>query len=215
LGASEVLFGGQTMNPSTQELLAAIRRVETDQVLILPNNSNIILAAQQAQALAGKQARLVATRTVPQGIAAVLSFNYQADLETNARRMAEAAQKVDTIEITRSVRDTVFNGFCINTGDVIGLLNDNLVSVGQDYDEVTLNVLAGLGNGAGHLSQAGALGLDGSAREYELVTIYFGKDCPDRQARSLAHKISEVCPGVAVEVHQGGQPHYHYILSLE
>ena len=218
LGASRVLPGGQTMNPSTQELLEAVNRLEADDVLILPNNSNVILAAQQAQNLASKNVRVVATKTIPQGIAALLSFNYQADLETNVRLLLEASQKVDTVEITRSVRDTYFSGFSITTGDIIGLLNETLVSVGQDYDQVALDVLSRLGqNGAGPVSQPGHVPPDFTrlAGKYELITIYFGQDCTERQARRLADKINDLCPDVLVEVHEGGQLFYPYIISLE
>jgi dihydroxyacetone kinase-like predicted kinase len=218
LGASLVLPGGQTMNPSTQELLEAVNQLETDNVLILPNNSNVILAAQQAQNLASKNVRVVATKTIPQGIAALLSFNYQADLETNARLLWEASQKVDTVEITRSVRDTRFSGLAINSGDIIGLLNETLVSVGQDYDQVALDVLARLGqNGAGPAPQPDFSPPDFSrlAGKYELITIYFGQDLTERQARRLADKICDACPDVAVEIHEGGQLFYPYIISLE
>lgn len=218
LGAGLVLPGGQTMNPSTQELLEAIDRLETDNVLILPNNSNVILAAQQAQNLASKNVRVVATKTIPQGIAALLSFNYQADLETNARLLWEASQRVDTVEITRSVRDTRFNGLAIHSGDIIGLLNETLVSVGQDYDHVALDVLSRLGqNGAGPVRQPDYYPPDFSrlAGKYELITIYFGQDRTERQAQRLADKICDACPDVLVEIHEGGQLFYPYIISLE
>lgn len=198
LGANQILAGGQTMNPSTQELLDAVNQVKADKVLILPNNSNVILAAQQAQSLAEKQISVVSTRTLPQGIAALLSFNYQADLETNARRMLEAAQQVVTIEVTQAVRDTRYNGFRVKTGDVIGLFNSELVSVGQDEHQVVLDILS-------------KIDID----PFEIVTIYFGQNNSQSQAESLADKIKGLCPDMEVEVHDGGQPHYHYIISLE
>ncbi|MFN8453752.1 MAG: DAK2 domain-containing protein [Anaerolineae bacterium] len=198
LGASRIVFGGQTMNPSPQELLEAIEQVHGHEVLLLPNNSNVILAAQQAQKLAAKKVQVVPTKTIPQGIAALLSFNFQGDLESNAQRMLAAAQQVHTVEITRAVRETQFNGFQIKSGDVMGLFDDELVSVGQAYDEVALETLAKV---------------DLTAQE--LITIYFGQDSSAAHAQVLAAKITEQYPELEVEAHEGGQPFYYYIISLE
>jgi hypothetical protein len=198
LGANQIVSGGQTMNPSPQELLEAVERFHGNDVLILPNNSNVILAAQQAQKLSPKNVRVVPTKTIPQGIAALLSLNYQSDLEANAERMLAAAQQVQTVEITRAVRDTTLSGFQIKSGDVMGLLNDELVSVGQDYDAVTLDVLAKVETGS-----------------HEVITIYFGQECLPARAGALADKIEALYPELEVEVHDGGQPFYHYIISLE
>lgn len=198
LGANQIVFGGQTMNPSPQELLEAIGKIHGDEVLLLPNNSNVILAAQQAQKLSAKNVRVVPTKTIPQGIAALLSLNYQSDLEANAERMFKAAQQVQTVEITQAVRDTTFNGFQIKSGDIMGLLNDELVGVGQDYDEVTLEVLAEV-----------------EADAHEVITIYFGQECSAVQAEALAAKIKTLYPELEIEVHAGEQPYYHYIISLE
>lgn len=198
LGAGQIVFGGQTMNPSLQELLEAINQAPVADVLVLPNNSNVILAARQAQKLSPKNVRVVPTKTIPQGIAALLTFNYQADLETNARRMLAAAQQVQTVEIIQAVRDTNLNGFQIRSGDVMGLFNDELVSVGQDDDEVALDVLAKV-----------------NAFEHELLTVYFGQDSSAEQAGALADKIRASYPHLEVEIHEGGQPYYTYIISLE
>ncbi|MFC1974875.1 DAK2 domain-containing protein [Chloroflexota bacterium] len=198
LGVSQILSGGQTKNPSVEELLAAVNQVQADSVLILPNNPNVILAAQQSQSLTKKNVAVLSTQTIPQGIAALLSFNYQTDLETNVRRMSAAARQVQTIEVTQVVRDSDFNGFNIKTGDVIGLLDNQLVSAGQDYDDVSLDVFSQMDIDA-----------------YEIVTIYFGQDSSSGQANALARKISELYPDLEVEVHEGGQPHYQYIISLE
>ncbi|MBE7549631.1 MAG: DAK2 domain-containing protein [Anaerolineales bacterium] len=198
LGANQIVLGGQTMNPSPQELLDAVAKIHGPDVLILPNNGNVVLAAQQAQKLADKNVRVVPTKTIPQGIAALLSLNYQADLEANAERMLSAARQVQTVEITRAVRDTSLSGFHIKLGDVMGLLNDELVSVGQDDDEVTLDVLAKV-----------------EAGTHEIITIYFGQECLAARAGTLAEKIRALYPELEVEVHDGGQPYYHYIISLE
>jgi hypothetical protein len=198
LGATQIVFGGQTMNPSPQELLEAINQVSVEHILILPNNSNVILAAQQAQKLSAKNVQVVPTKTIPQGIAALLSFNYQTDLETSAQRMLHAAHQIHTIEITQAARDTSLSGFQIRTGDVMGLFNDELVSVGYHYDEVALDVLAKV-----------------APSDYEVVTIYFGHDSSVEQANTLAEQINTRYPELEVEVHDGGQPYYYYIISLE
>lgn len=198
LGANQIVLGGQTMNPSPQELLDAVAKIHGPDVLILPNNGNVVMAAQQAQKLADKNVRVVPTKTIPQGIAALLSLNYQVDLEANAERMLSAAQQVQTVEITRAVRDTSLSGFHIKSGDVMGLLNDELVSVGRDDDEVTLDVLAKV-----------------EAGTHEIITIYFGQECSPAKAGTLAEKIRALYPELEVEVHDGGQPYYHYIISLE
>jgi dihydroxyacetone kinase-like predicted kinase len=183
---------------SSQELLAAVDQIKAADVLILPNNGNVILAAQQAAQLSGKRVKVIPTKTVPQGIAALLSFNDQADLETNFHRMVEAAQQVKTIEITRSVRPVLVNGLEIRPGDVIGLLDNQLLSCGPAADETALDILAKL-----------------DVDPYEICTIYFGRDSSWKQARNLAGKIQGCYASLAVEIYDGGQPHYDYIISLE
>ena len=198
LGASRVLSGGQTMNPSPREIVEVINQVEADNVLVLPNNTNVILAAQQAQALSRKNVKVIPAQTIPQGIAALLSFNQQADLDTNSDRMRSAAQQVQTLEVTRAVRDAGFNGFSIQAGDVMALLDGKLAGVGQNYEEVILELLSQI-----------------KGDEYEIITIYFGQESSAEQAEALAHKINRLYPGIELEIHEGGQPHYHYIISLE
>jgi DAK2 domain fusion protein YloV len=198
LGAGAIVRGGQTMNPSTQEILTAIEGVDADKVLVLPNNSNVILSARQASGLSKKQVRVVPTKTIPQGISALLALNYQADLETNAERMTEATSEIQTVEVTRAVRSTQVNGVEVTEGDVIGLLNDQLVAAGTDYTAVVLDVLAQV-----------------SAENYEIATIYFGQDAAQNEANDLAAQIVARYPDLEIEVLEGGQAHYRYILSLE
>jgi len=198
LGASAIIHGGQTMNPSTQEILNAILGVATEEVLVLPNNSNVVLAARQASELSSKNVIVVPTKTVPQGISALLAFNYQADIQTNAERMTLAAGEIETIEVTRAVRSTQINGIDVTEGDVIGLLNDELVAAGEDYTAVIFDVL----------SQA-------CAEDYEVATIYYGHEATPDEAEALADQLSQRYPNLEIEVHEGGQPHYHHILSLE
>ncbi len=198
LGAGHVLAGGQSQNPSTEELLTAINQVSSPEVLILPNNQNLILTAQQAKILARKRVEVVPTKTVPQGVAALLAFNTQANLDTNARRMFEASQQVQTIEVTHAVHTRAFSPFNIKVGDVMGLLNGELVSVGKTYKGVVLDSLSKI-----------------EIELYEIMTIYFGKESSSAQAKALAHTINELNLNLEVEVYEGGQPHYHYIISLE
>lgn len=198
LGASAIVPGGQTMNPSTEELLAAVERVAADHVLILPNNGNVILTAQQVEKFSQKMITVVPTRTIPQGIGALVAFNFQADAATNAPRMLEAARKIQTIEVTRAVRATRLNGVEVAEGNAIGLLNEELVSSSPDLETVVIEALS-------HLPSA----------EYEVADIYFGADVTAAEASALANRIREIIPGLEIEIHSGGQAHYPYIISLE
>ena len=186
------------MNPSTQEILDAIQSVAAQEVLVLPNNANIVLAARQASELSSKNVVVVPTKTIPQGVSALLAFNYQVDIETNAERMVQAASEIETVEVTRAVRSTQIDGIDVTEGDVIGLLNDRLVAAGEDYTDVILDVL----------SRA-------STRDYEVATIYYGEDATLEEANALAAQIMEKYPDLDVEVHEGSQAHYRHILSLE
>jgi dihydroxyacetone kinase-like predicted kinase len=197
-GASAIVRGGQTMNPSTQEILEAIESVNAQKVLVLPNNSNVILAARQAADLSRKQVIVVPTKTIPQGISAMIAFNYQADLQTNAEIMEQRASDPYTIEVTYAVRSTHVNGLDVKEGDVIGLLDDQLVAAGQDYAAVVLDVLERV-----------------STEEYDVVTIYFGQDATQEEANALADRIVRTYPNLEKEVHEGGQAHYRHIISLE
>jgi DAK2 domain fusion protein YloV len=198
MGVSRVVPGGQTMNPSIQEILSAIEATRAEKVLVLPNNSNVIAAAEQACQLSSKQAFVVPTRSIPQGIAALLDFNYQADLETNLMRMQRGAAGVRTIEITRAVRASQANGMKVAQGDVIGLLDETLVASGKDVTAVTLQALE-----------------RAMTVERSIVTIYFGQDVELAAATELAKAIQARYPHLSVETHNGGQPHYYYIISLE
>jgi len=198
LGVDVVVHGGQTMNPSTQDILRAIESAPCDKVIVLPNNGNIILAARQAQELSSKHVVVVPTKTVPQGIAALMSFNYQADLEANFELMSNATSQVQTIEITRAVRSAQVNGLEIADGQFIGLQNGNLVTVGEDILSVVQELLARI-----------------DAADYEIMTIYYGEDIPPDQANELAETIVERYPDLETEVLDGGQAHYHFIISIE
>jgi uncharacterized protein len=198
MGATALVEGGQTMNPSTEELLRAVEALPQREVIILPNNGNIVMAAKQTQSLSDKRVVVVPTDTLPQGMAALVAFNYEADIETNARAMEQAARQIETGEITTAVRDVNMNGVTVRTGDVIGLHNGALVLSGHSEEEVAGRLLARM--------QAG---------EHELITIYYGEAVSDAQARAFAARIQEQFSDQAVEVVTGGQPFYAYIISVE
>ena len=198
LGAGVTIAGGQTMNPSTEELLAAASGLAAPQVIILPNNPNVILTAEQAQRMSSKQVLVVPTRTVPQGISALLAFNYQSDLRTNADMMERAAAQIQTIEITNAVRSVHINGLTIQQGQFIGLLNGELVEANNELRPVAEAMLQ-------KLDMSG----------YELVTVYWGAAVTLETAQDLAAWIRERYPDKEVELVEGQQPYYHYIISVE
>lgn len=198
LGAAAVVPGGQTMNPSTKDLLQAVESVASDKVIILPNNKNIVLTAGQVQSLTEKSVSVVPTETIPQGVAALLAFDYEADFDTNTRLMTRAKSTVKSIEITRAIRSTQIKGLKIKKKQAIGLLDGELVAVGDSTTEVLNQVLA-------------RLNLD----EAEVVTIYHGADTKPAEAEQVSSTIRKQHPQLQVEVVNGGQPHYHYIVSVE
>ena len=198
LGGNVIVPGGQTMNPSIEQLLQAIEDAPAQDVIVLPNNPNIILAAQQAQALSAKRVRVVPTKSVPQGVSALLAYNYSADLDANVRAMERSAQEVRTGEITIAVRDVRMNSLEVRSGQVIGLIDDQLKVAGYDVDTVSMELLARM-----------------DAGQAEVLTLYFGVDVSEESAQALARLIEERYPDAEVEVVQGGQPHYHYIISAE
>jgi len=198
LGATAIVPGGQTMNPSTKDLLQAVEAVPSEKVIILPNNKNIVLTANQVQSLTGKTIEVVPTKTIPQGVAALLAFDYEADLKTNAQNMDKAKSAVKSIEVTRAVRSTRLGGLDIKKKQAIGFLDGDLVAVADKTDEVLTKALA-------------RVNLD----ETEVITIYYGADTEPVEAEQVAVAIREQYPQLQVEIVQGGQPHYNYIASVE
>lgn len=199
IGADYVIEGGQTMNPSTEDMLNAIAQVNADTIFILPNNSNIILAAEQAAKLTkDKEIIVVPSKTVPQGITAIINYMPDKSAAENKERMAEEMQKVKTGQVTYAVRDTAMDGKEIKAGDIMGIGDKTICSVGSDIAEVTFELLESL--------------LDD---ESELVSLYFGQDGSEEDAQALADRIMEAYPELEVDVHSGGQPIYYYILSVE
>ncbi len=198
IGLTAIVPGGQTMNPSTEELLAAVDAVDARQVILLPNNSNVILSARQVIGLSSKEVFVVPTESMPQGIAALLGFNFEADFETNCEAMTEAATRIQTAEITTAIRTVRVGGVRVREGDFIGLVNGNLVIAGQDIEYVIRETLQRM-----------------SIEHYEIVTLYFGEGVTKQQAEDTARSIKEKYSHLEIEVVDGGQPHYAYVISAE
>jgi hypothetical protein len=201
LGVGGVVSGGQTMNPSIQELLGAIEALPAEEIILLPNNSNVIMAAQGAAQEAqrrGKRVEVIPSRTAPQGISALLAFNMQASLDDNIATMTRALSAIDTGEVTVAVRDAQIDGLEVKADDVIGLLNDTLTTRGASSQEVVFNLLAQM-----------------DAGQAEIITVYYGDLIDAATAEALGEKIAASYPDQEVEVIAGGQPHYHFILSTE
>jgi DAK2 domain fusion protein YloV len=198
LNVDAVIGGGQTMNPSTEDLLQAIERLPQRHVIVLPNNSNIVMAARQAAEMSAKRVRVLPTKTLPQGIAAKLSFNYQTGLDENLRAMEAALKQVCTAEITVAVRDATIEDVQVRAGQTIGLLDGDLVIAGDDREQVIDELI-------------GRMGLD----EREIVTVYYGQAMAHAEAEALAQRVQARFPAVEIEVQHGGQPIYDYIISAE
>jgi len=198
LGVHAIVPGGQTMNPSTEDLLKAIEALDVDEVIVLPNNKNIILAAQQAQQLASKTVRVVPSKSIPQGISALLALNQQADLDTNVQFMEAALDNVQTGEVTVAVRDARFGSIEVTAGDFIGLRDGELTTRGESPEAVVLTLLDQM-----------------QADEAEIITIYYGEPVSSAAAEALVATLQDRYPEQEIELIDGGQPHYHYILSVE
>ncbi len=198
LGATAIVPGGQTMNPSTRDLLRAVESLPQNKVIILPNNKNIVPTANQVPSLTNKRVEVVPTETIPQGAAALLSFNYDADIEGNVSAMEEAKSAVKTIEVTRAVRSTQIGDLKVKKGQAIGFVDGELVSAGDSPSEVLWEVLQGLDLG-----------------KSEAMAIYYGGNTKRAQAEEVAQSIRQQYPEVGVELIYGGQPHYNYIVSVE
>lgn len=199
LGVNYVIEGGQTMNPSTEDMLNAIENVHADNIFILPNNSNIILAANQAQSIVeDKNVIVVPTKTVPQGISALLAYSEEAAPEDNFNAMSEEIARVKSGSVTYAVRDTEVDDKVIRQGDIMGIGDKTILSVGQNISEVTKDLIDNL--------------MDDDS---ELISIYYGNDIEEASAEELAKQIEEAYPDADVELNYGGQPIYYYIVSVE
>ncbi|MBL7126649.1 MAG: DAK2 domain-containing protein [Dehalococcoidales bacterium] len=198
LGVTAIVPGGQTMNPSTKDLLQAVEEAASDKVIILPNNKNIVATANQVQSLTEKKIEVVPTTTIPQGVAALLAFDYEANLESNIQIMTRAITAVKTIEICRAVRSAKLGDLKIKKKQPIGFLDGDMVAVGESGLEVLNKMLSALG-----------------LRKVEVITIYYGADTKADEAEQVASDIRNQYPQLQIEVVRGGQPHYNYIISIE
>jgi hypothetical protein len=198
LGVAAVVAGGQTMNPSTQDILGSFENLPTDKVIILPNNKNIVMAANQAKEVTVKNVQVVPTRTVPQGLAAMLSFDPSGDVEAVAAKMNRAMNNAKTGEITVATRSVEIDGVTVKDGQVIALLDGKLVASAETVERGTLELLE-----------------KADASNSEIVTLFLGEDMTHAEANRIADLVREKYPHLEVEVQEGGQPHYQFILSIE
>lgn len=198
LGATAVVQGGQTMNPSTADILDAVNNLSADKVIILPNNKNIIMAAQQAAEMSEREVAVVPTKSVPQGVGALLALDQQATVDSNVLAMVAAVKDVITVEVTWAVRDVELNGLAVQEGDFIGLLNGDLVVTAESSPEVAQQVLAKV-----------------DFEDRELVTLYYGQEVSKEEATALVATLEGAYPDLEFEIVYGGQPHYPYLLSVE
>ncbi|NLN06307.1 MAG: DAK2 domain-containing protein [Firmicutes bacterium] len=198
LGVVKVIQGGQTMNPSTEEILSAVKNVPQREIIILPNNKNIIMAAKQVSELCDKKIRVVETRSIPQGIAAMLAFSPEADLAANVEAMEKARKNVKSAAVTYAVCDSKVNGLKIQANDIIGLLEDDIVTAGQDINATVKTLLAKMVD-----------------EEAEVITLYAGEAVSDEVAASLLQELESIYPNQDVELYSGGQPFYYYLVSVE
>jgi DAK2 domain fusion protein YloV len=198
LGVTVIVPGGQTMNPSTKDLLQAVEKTASEKAIILPNNKNIVATANQVQSLTEKKIEVVPTTTIPQGVAALLAFDYEANLESNIQIMTRAVAAVKTVEICRAVRSTKLGDLKIKKKQPIGFLDGDLVSVGEGGLEVLNKMLSKLDLG-----------------KIEVITLYYGADTKSAEAEQVADEIRSRYAQLQIEVVRGGQPHYNYIISIE
>ncbi|BCK00297.1 DAK2 domain-containing protein [Anaerocolumna chitinilytica] len=199
LGVDYIIAGGQTMNPSTEDMLNAIEEVNADTIFILPNNSNIVLAANQAKELTqDKNIIVIPTKTVPQGITAIINYVHDKTAEENEARMTAEMKKVKSGQVTYAVRDTNIDGKEIKQGNIMGLDEKTILSVGSDIEQTTYELVCSL-----------------TDENSELISLYYGEEIAEETAEALADRVREEFPEVEVEVHFGGQPIYYYVLSVE
>ena len=198
LGVDGIISGGQTMNPSTQDILEAVNQVPAETVYVLPNNKNIIMAAEQVDALTPKHVVVIPSKTVPQGVTAMLSFNPDGTEEENTQALTEALATVDTMQITYAARNSDFDGYDIHEGDYLAMYGSSLFGTGRDL-KVLLRALAEKVRDEG--------------KEY--ITIYYGEDISEKQAQKTADLFADICPNADVNLLSGGQPVYYYLISAE
>lgn len=193
-----VISGGQTMNPSTEDILSAIEKIDAENIYVLPNNKNIIMAAEQAASISDKNILVIPTKSIPQGISAMIAFNPEGEDEENKNTMTETAKNVKTGLITHAVRDTVLGETEIHDGDILGMVEKDIVSVGSDATETAKDILSKMVD-----------------NDTELITVIYGDNIPEEEASALVEYIEMKYPDCDVSLYNGGQPVYSYILSAE
>jgi len=198
LGAAAIIEGGQTMNPSTKEILSAFENLPTDKIVILPNNKNIILSAQASAELTVKDVAVVPSRTIPQGFAAMLRLIPDGDFKTITNEMNVALGEVQSGEITTATRNVEIDGVPVQEGQIIGLLNDKLVVSSPSLKQTTLDLL-----------QAA------NTQDYELIALYYGENISKQEVNQIADEIRTAYPDLELEIHDGGQPHYQFFIAIE
>lgn len=198
MGANLIVNGGQTMNPSTEDLLSAVESLPVDQVILLPNNKNIILSAQQVAELTTKAVRVIPTRSLPHGLAALSRFGFEVSLEENVSSMTAAIADVSCVEITTAVRDVEINGVDVKEGQLIGLFDGDLIASGTNLTEIVSATFTGLGD-----------------TEPELLTVFTGEDASPTETEELERVANDLFPEAEVEIITGNQPHYHFIIGVE
>ena len=198
LGVDQIISGGQTMNPSTQDILEAVNKVPAETVFVLPNNKNIIMAAQQVDALTPKNVVVIASKTVPQGVTAMLNFNPEGEAEENTQAMTDVLSSVETMQITYAARNSDFDGYDIHEGDYLAMVGSGLFGTSKDIT-VLLKGLAEKVRDEGR----------------EFITIYYGADTKEKHAQKAADLFADICPGADVNLISGGQPVYYYMISAE
>ncbi|QGU95245.1 DAK2 domain-containing protein [Clostridium bovifaecis] len=198
LGVDSVIEGGQTMNPSTQDILERINKLNAKNIFVLPNNKNIIMAAEQAAELSDKNVIVIPTKTIPQGITAVTLFDGDNDVEQNIEVMKEAISNVISGSVTYAVRDTEIEGKAIKEGNILGLIESKISEVGKDIYEVCEKLLSNMVN-----------------EESELITIFYGKDCDEEKVEEFVNELEDKYPDIDIQFYSGDQPLYYFIVSVE
>ena len=198
LGVDYVIEGGQTMNPSTQDMMECISKLNAEHIFILPNNKNIIMAAEQAAEISDKDIRVIPTKSIPQGITAITMFNYEADVDANEETLKEALEMVKTGSVTYAVRDTEMDGIEIKEGNMLGLVESKIKAVGEDYFEVAKEILESM--------------ID---EDSELITIFYGKDVDENKMEEFVAELEDKYDDFDVQCYKGDQPLYYFIMSVE
>ena len=198
MGVDRVVEGGQTMNPSTEDILNCVKSINAEHIIILPNNSNVILAANQVKNLSDKSIAVIPSKDVPQGIAAFMALNNEKDLEENVKKMEKAISKISTGLVTYAVRDSKMDGISIEEGNILGISAGKIVSAGKDIKETCEALLENMVD-----------------EDTSLISVYYGSDVSEESANELKEQIEEKYFECDVELQNGGQPVYYYIISVE